>query len=420
MIVFGALALMGFFFFSTYDSTTEIEKNAIVGRVVIWGTLDSDIMVPLLNTLKSKNSYLNDVVYVEKSVSRYNKDLLEALASGNSPDLILVSNRDVFENLNKIQIIGPNNYLIRDFNNNFADAFSVFTNSQGVIAIPFIIDPMVLYYNKKMFATAAIPLPPKNWEEFYRLVDKITELDRNNNIKKTAVAFGETINVSNFEYLLSTLFLQAGDPIVYEGKNGYRAIVNKKNNLGKILTYYTSFSNPTSKAYSWNRSLPDSLDFFLSESLATYFGFVSDIKNIRLKNPNLNFDVAEIPGYRGSKNKTVFARVWGFAIPKAAKNKGGAFKVALELTSKPAQTFLSEKMFLPPVRKEMLANRHNDPFMDIFYREAIYARSFIDPNFSETKKIFKDMVQAVSSNRRKPKEAIIDGFKELDLILEGN
>jgi hypothetical protein len=55
--------------------------------------------------------------------------------------------------------------------------------------------------------------------------------------------------------------------------------------------------------------MPNSLDYFLSGRLATYFGFVSEAPRIRFKNPNLNFDVAEIPSVEKLDNKTVFAKI---------------------------------------------------------------------------------------------------------------
>lgn len=419
MGIFGTLAMIGFVLFATYSP--KIEREQIIGSVVIWGTLDKDLMRPLLNELNSKNKNMRDVIYVEKSLSNYNQELLEAMATGFSPDLFLVSNRDIFKNLNKIHILNSESYSIRDFKDTFVNAFSIFTNSQGVIAIPFLIDPMVMYYNKNIFATSAVAVPPTEWEDFYRLAEKINEFDHNGNIKKSAVAFGETINVTNFKDIITTMILQVGDPIVYEGEKRYMTTTNERSvELSQILTYFTSFSNPNSKSYSWNRSLPNSLDFFISGSLATYFGFVSELKNIRLRNPNLDFDVAEMPSYRGANNKTVFARTWGLAIPKNSKNKIGAFRVANILAGEESQEFLSEKMFLPPVLKISLMNRHKDPFMDIFYRKAIHANSFMDPDYKKTTEIFKNMIDSVVSNKNNPQNSINKAWKEIDLLLQRN
>ncbi len=417
LIVFGLFAGIGFVFLATYSPSPTREQ--FVGDVIIWGTLDADIVDSLLKKISLQDDNFKNVTYVEKSLATFNHELLEAMAFGNSPDLFLVSNRDIFKNLNKIFLIDSQTYSIRDYKNTFANAFSIFTTSQGILAIPFLIDPMVMYYNKDIFATAAVPLPPVYWEEFYDLSKKITQLDYNKNIKKATIAFGETINVTNFKYIIATMMLQLGNPIVYESENGFTTTVSEKSvDLAPILTYYTSFSDPTAQVYSWNRSLPESLNFFLAGSLATYFGFVSELKNIHLKNPNLNFDVAEMPAPRGVHNKTVFARVWGFAIPKSSRNKDGAFKTALILSGETSQQYLSDQMFLPPVRKSMLANRHTDPFMDIFYRKAIYAQSFIDPNNTETTKIFKQMIDSVISGKSTPQQAVQSAFRKIDILLK--
>jgi hypothetical protein len=68
------------------------------------------------------------------------------------------------------------------------------------------------------------------------------------------------------------------------------------------------------------------------------------------------------------------------SIPKNSSNKLGAFRMAIKLSEEGSQRFLTEKLKLPPVRKSILAQRHAEPFMDIFYREAIYASSFVDPD----------------------------------------
>ncbi|MCD5396682.1 MAG: hypothetical protein LRZ98_00730 [Candidatus Pacebacteria bacterium] len=55
--------------------------------------------------------------------------------------------------------------------------------------------------------------------------------------------------------------------------------------------------------------MPNSRDVFLSGKLATYFGFSSELRGLRLKNPNLNFDIAMVPNPKKKEKKQVFARV---------------------------------------------------------------------------------------------------------------
>lgn len=418
--IFFFLAVLGFILFSGYEGPKD-EKEIKVGTVVIWGTMEKAIAGKIISNLKKENSVYSGVQYIEIERESYNTEILEALASGNSPDLILVSNENIYRNLNKIYPIPYTSIPRRTFIDTYADAFSIYLSQEGVTAIPFLIDPMVMYYNKEIFRTEGLPLPPKVWDDFFDLVKKTTKLNDKENIEQSAVAFGEFSNIDNAKAILSTLMMQLGNNIIENNSDNKYSTVQWKNDFANPvpgLLFFTEFSNQTSPAYSWNRSLPKSKDYFLSGRLATYFGFSSEARRIRLKNPNLNFDVAEIPAVKKINSKTVFAKTWGMAIPKASKNKVGAFLVASELSNESSQSFLVENLNLPPVRKVMLAKGHPEPFMDIFYREAIYANSFIDPNWEETNNIFRFMMDSIKNGRESPISAVRTAFKEINILLE--
>jgi ABC-type glycerol-3-phosphate transport system substrate-binding protein len=123
--------------------------------------LDKNIVENMILNLNQSSKIYSDVSYVEKDKQTYSMEILEALASGNSPDLILVSNETLYENLNKIYPIPYTSFPQRDFINSYVDAFSIFMNSEGILSIPLIIDPMVMYYNQGIFKSAGVPIPPK-------------------------------------------------------------------------------------------------------------------------------------------------------------------------------------------------------------------------------------------------------------------
>ena len=417
--IFFFLAGIGFLLFSTYESP-EKQNQRQVGSVVIWGTMNRDVVERMIINLKEEDEVFKDVVYVEINQNSYDQEILEALAAGESPDLMLVSDENLYKNLNKIYPIPYESFPRRDFINTYADAFSIFTSNEGVLAVPFSIDPMVMYYNKSIFKTEGVALPPVHWKEFFDLSKEITQLDDKENITRATIAFGESVNITNIKAVVSTLMMQLGNLIVSEDpEGGYETFAWDRDYASPVsgLLFFTEFSNQTNPVYSWNRSLPDSLDYFLSGRLATYFGFASETRNIRFINPNLNFDVAEIPSIEELNNKTVFARVWGFAVPKSPEvNRTGAFETALALSNQNSQLYLTEKLNLPPVRKDLLAGRPEDAFMDIFYREAIYANSFIDPSWVETNKIFKFMIESITGGRESPTSSIKTAFDEIDLL----
>ena len=55
---------------------------------------------------------------------------------------------------------------------------------------------------------------------------------------------------------------------------------------------------------------------FAKGALAMYFGYASEMSEIKNRNPHLNFDLAEVPQIKGDKSKTSFAKIYALAIMK--------------------------------------------------------------------------------------------------------
>ncbi len=155
------MALVGFLIFSTYKGGGNKSEEVNVGKVTIWGTMDKNIVESLIFNLQEGSSVYNDVNYVEKSKENYREEILEAMAANEAPDLILLSNEEIFANLNKIYKIPYSTMPQRDYLNSYADVFDSFLTKEGILGIPFSIDPLVMYYNRAIFRTTGIPLPPK-------------------------------------------------------------------------------------------------------------------------------------------------------------------------------------------------------------------------------------------------------------------
>jgi len=91
------------------------------------------------------------------------------------------------------------------------------------------------------------------------------------------------------------------------------------------MRFYTEFSKSNKDSYTWNRSLPPSRSMFEAGDLALYFGYASEYKAIKLKNPHLNFDVAMMPQVGPTATKLTFGRMYGVGVVSASKNQAGAF-----------------------------------------------------------------------------------------------
>ena len=412
--VIGVLAFAGIGGFGGDD-------NAI-GKVEIWGTVPQGLVNAMLNDIRMEDNSFDGISYVEKDGNTYEGEFVEALASGTGPDLFLLSHDSIVRNQNKIIEIPHKSFSEREFQDTFIEEGELYLTDTGVLGLPFTIDPMVMYWNRDIFQTAGEANPPGYWDELFKLSPKITQRDLASNITRSFTALGEFSNVENAKEILSAFIIQSGNPIVAYSDNGLRSVIREKLGFATspaeaAVRFYTEFSNPVKSVYSWNRSLPNSKQLFASGDLAIYFGFASELSDIIRMNPNLNFDISQLPQLRDSDKKVTYGKMSAFAIPNASKNPSGAFAVGLMLTNINNITALSDVTGLPPVRRDLLASKPNGAFASVFYDSALISKAWLEPDSVKTNDIFQNMVESVTSGRARLSEAINTADEELNLLL---
>jgi multiple sugar transport system substrate-binding protein len=384
--------------------------------VSMWGTVDANTINQLQNQLNDKQKNTINITYTQKKPETFETDMVEALAAGNAPDLFLLPDNLLLKQQNKLFKIPYANYLQRDFKTNFIEGSEILLTKEGAWGLPFMVDPLVLYWNRGKLNNTGLGNPPEFWDDFIDIVPKLTVKDSSLNIQDAAVALGEYKNIKNAKNIFLTLLIQAGNPIISLGldNNGverYQSTFSDRFGFtvrpaDAALTFFSQFSNPTKDVYTWNRSLPNSDEMFLSNDLAFYFGFAGEYKSILQKNPNLNFDVAIIPQSKSSETKKTIANFQFLTISKNTKNLSNAYTTINTLTGKDAQSFLAKITDLPPVRRDLLSQKQDDSVSDIFYRSALISKAFLDPNPVETSKIVSDMIESFTSSRARLTESV--------------
>ena len=111
-----------------------------------------------------KKINLIKIEYTEFPASSYENEVVNALASGKGPDFWLISQDMVLKNKDKISPIPFAYYPERNFRDDFVDISNLFIDQKngGLTALPFLIDPLVMYWNKDLFSSAGISRPPQN------------------------------------------------------------------------------------------------------------------------------------------------------------------------------------------------------------------------------------------------------------------
>lgn len=402
-----ALGITGVILFALVKN----QAGSAATPITLWGTLKAESFNRFLSDVIADNSDTINITYVEKNAATFESDLIAALARGAGPDLILLPQDLMVQQFDKFYPVPYENFSARLFKDSFIQEGELFLDSSGITAFPFSIDPIVMYWNRDIFTNAGLSQPPKSWVDFFTLAPQLVKKDANGNITQAMIAFGETRNVTHAKEMISLLSLQAGTPIVVrDGRGGFASVFDSPSTTGgtpgeQAVSYFVEFSNPGKATYSWNRSLPNDKNAFTAGRLAVYFGYASELTSLRAANPNLNFDVAQVP--QAGANKATFGAMNGLAILKASKNVPAAYAAATKLTEAPVQAKWVQYSGFPPIRRDMLASAPaGDAFTSVFYSSALISSAWLDPNRQKTVDSFARLIDGVTSGRLRVSEAV--------------
>lgn len=415
--IFGLFLIVGVIIFSAYRGSS---KDAV--EVVVWGTIPQNVFSNIIQQTSLYQSKEFRVQYFEHSPENFDTDFIEALASGTGPDLFMLPSNKILKHRNKIFPIPYDVFTERQFKDAFIEGAEVYMAPEGILGLPVSADPLVMYWNRSIFRDARLTEPPKYWDEFYNLASLISKKDGALNISKSAVAFGEFSNIAYAKEIIINLAMQAGTPVVIWNNGGPLNVFAYSYNQPTLpaeaaINFFTEFGNPAKSSYSWNRSLPNSTNYFLGGDLGLYFGKASEIANLQLKNPNLNFDVALVPVSREGGTDVSFVDFNAFAITKSSKNINAAFQVASILSGSDAVNAFSQDLQLPPVRRDLLKIKPKDAYQSVFYQSAIRGKSWLDPDPTLSQKVFQTMIESITSGRARTSEAINNTSRELSSLL---
>lgn len=411
------LGIFGFFIIAglIVIATVKSAGNTPATQVMMWGSTPAGYIQPLLPEFFDKD--IINVTYRKIPADQLDKELLEALASGTGPDMVIMPAELLLRYRDKIVFVPYENYSDRLFRDSFTQGAELFLEPVGISALPFSVDPLLMYYNRDMLDNERIISSPKFWDEFLGLGNKLTRRDRIGNISRSAVALGGYSNVENAKEIIVSMLLQSGNPVVTQDANGRFYSALEQTGTAPVLDFYTEFANPLKPSYSWNRAQPNSRSSFLSSRLAIYFGLGSEYAGLREANPNLNFDAAYFPSPRNAPVTITYGKFSGLAVLKSSRNSSAALAVAATLSSAPAQAKFRSLSGLPPIRRDLLGARPTDAFGSILYDSSIRARGFLDPNPSESDPVFQAMIEDITSGKLKSSEAISRVHSELNKLI---
>ncbi|MDQ5950487.1 MAG: multiple sugar transport system substrate-binding protein [Patescibacteria group bacterium] len=427
--VFIFLGILGVVVFAGFGSAGKNSAQDVT--INLWGVLPKDSFAAVIESFNLNNPGYFKINYTEKSLSTIESDLNEAIIDKNPPDALLIPENILFRNQKKLSLISWSALPEREFLDTFVESGEVFKTSEGTYGIPFLIDPIVMYWNRDVFSSASKALPPKTWDDVIGLIPVLSKISEDKKISRSMIPLGEFQNVSHAKEIIFALAHQAGSKMLVRDKEQLSnqllssiyndAAFSQDNPFEIVLNFFTQFSDPTKPAYSWNRSLENSGIYFSKGNSATYLGFASELPGLRAKNPNLNFDVAEIPQSKNADlaggRKATFAHVYSLVIVGDSPYKQASYNEFMKLTSPEVSERFAQKFSVAPSRRDLLARGSNRASEATVWNSALFAKSFLDPDPFVVSSYLKDMVESIITGKVSSEEATQIFSREIDELI---
>ncbi len=426
------LALMGQ---GCTNKPSEAIVNATKPVTVTWWTVyeDLDAIQPTINAYRA----IHPNVTIEPRVLRleeYENTLINALAEDRGPDIFSLHNTWIAKYQNKLAPV-PDSLTIpfssiqgtikkekvtemrttpglsvKNLKNQFVDAVAndVILNVPSddgkttvdkIFALPLAGDSLALFYNKDLMNAAGIPEPPVYWDDFQKMIPKLTKQDSQGNIIQSGAALGTAKNVERFSDILSVLMMQNGAVMEGNGRATFdrvpQTLVTDTPPGDGATVFYTDFANPAKDVYTWNDKMPGSLQAFASGKTAFFFGYAYQLASIKAQAPKLNFGIAKLPQISGNPEVN-FANYWANGVSKKSKNQSWAWDfLQFAATADQTSKYLDNAK-RPTLLRSLIQKQTNDIDLSVFASQMLTAKSWYHgKNDTVSEQSLSDLIYAV-------------------------
>jgi len=423
VIIFVVLGLTALLLLMNYDGGRSAPEGgvAISGDVQIWGTLPGQGMQDMIQQYQDSYESYADVTYQFVQPERFHDTLINSLADGRGPDLVVVSQEELVDLRRRIFPETYEAFPLRDIRSLYVDGAEIFALQDGLYARPMAVDPLVLFWNRDILATNGFLESPRTWEELINVqFDDLIDRSFDRTINRAVIAMGEYGNVRNAFGVVSMLLMQGGMAGVTEQGTQYLIEIDKSlsgqgDPLRNAADFYTRFSRPANTLYSWNRSFDEDRREFISEDVAFYFGYASEGPEIERLNPNLNFDIAEVPQGATASVRRTYGRFYGLGVLRTSDNYSAAQSVVQEFTKTDVADAIAVNSGLVPATRSTVNRGSNTTYGRVAYQSAAIAYGWLSPDQTATDNIFNTMMSDINENRRTLDESTRDALSRLEL-----
>lgn len=398
------------------DKNNQVRDNILT----IWGISDDqNALSSAINNFQSEHKDVK-VVYIKKDPTNYLKDSLAEIAAGKGPDVWAVPNDWMVKYRDQMTPMPDKLIANAKEKKNDTEVYqTLYPNAiyqdnvfgDKIYGIPVALNMLQLYYNNDLLSKVMSDYQqahpdeqndnlnnifssgPQNWDDLVTMVSLITKKS-GDNISQSAIALGNTTNISDSVSILNLMMLQNGAKMTSDDYLS-ATFQTKQAQFGGInypgttaLSFYASFANPSDKNYTWNNNLPDSVRAFAEGKTAMLIDFESTKPDIERISPNLYFKTTAVPQIKATANPVIFAKYNTFTVTKAAKDSNLAWQFVSSLTD---DNNSSQYLNVTKQTSAIIFGNNADSLKTL--------ATWYNPDPEKTPEIFKAMISQVNEGK---------------------
>lgn len=410
MVLLSTFSLTFLFAGCVTKNQAEVENEKLILKVATWaGATELKEFQELVNELNSKAKDYK--LEIQSIPADYYKKIQTMISARQAPDLIWLSQEYIPMYAKLGAIIDITDMARNDVNCNLDNYYEGVLNAakyqDRLYGLPWINQPVVMYYNEDMFRKEGVELPNNNWtwDDFRKAAKRLTK-DTNGDGKVDQ--WGTVID--GWPPMHLWLWTYDGESVDEQGnvKIDSSESIKALEMLSKILN-----EDKVSPSKEQAQNMGNS-DLFKTGKIAMFFGGAADDLEKSI-NDKFKVGMSEIPY---ATQRATFSWTASTVIYSNIKNKEVAYKALVDLTNA-----LHQWKIVPPIKDGLnmvVKNRPEKEYaMDVIKKSAEYARGF---NNQEKQAeidtaLWEQIYEPLINNRKTAEQAAKDASEKIKSII---
>lgn len=389
---------------------TDVKNEKLTLKVATWAGATE--LKEFQEVVDKVNSQSKDYKLEIQSIpADYYKKIQTMISAKQAPDLIWLSQEYIPMYAKLGAIIDITDMAKNDTNANLDNYYEGVLNAakyqDKLYGLPWINQPVVMYYNEDMFRKEGVELPNSNWtwDDFRKAAKKLTK-DINGDGKVDQ--WGTVID--GWPPMHLWLWTYGGESVDAQGniKIDSQESIKGLEMLSKILN--EDKASPTKEqAQNMGNS-----DLFKTGKIAMFFGGAADDLEKSI-NGKFKVGMSEIPY---ATQRATFSWTASTVISSNTKNKEIAYKALVDLTNA-----IHQWKIVPPVKDGLnmvVKNRPEKEYaIDVIKKSAEYARGFNnqDKQAEIDTALWEQIYEPLINNKKTAEQAAKDAAEKIKLII---